>query len=92
MNGFKVTWYANGYIGSYRYLVVAETLDKAKDLIEEFVKDKKLHHSWEDAKKGMENHHSGYIAWKEMGPSDKPEGCYDLGFDAWNCGSDHLRD
>ena len=93
LNAFKVSWHANCYNGTFNYLVVAETIEKANELWDDFVKnDREISCSWEKALKGMKNHYSGYITWKEMGETDKVQGCYELEYNTWKTGSDHLND
>lgn len=95
MKAFNVKWHAQGMNGSYSYIVVEETLEKAKELWNEFVakaENTRINYTWERAKKGMKNHYGGYIKWKEIGETDKERGCYEDEYDKWNSGSDHLRD
>lgn len=93
MKEFIVEWYASGYCGSFRYLVVADNLEETKMIWEYFIlENRKLLYSWRKAKLGVKNHYGGFIRWKEMGESDKETGCYKLSFDDWNIGSDHLLD
>lgn len=93
MNAFKVSWHASCYNGTFNYLVVAKTIEKAKELWEKFAtNDRNISYSWEKAIKGVKNHYGGYITWKEMGETDKTQGCYELEYDNWKIGSDHLND
>lgn len=93
MKSFIVSWHADGYCGSFNYNVVANNLAEAKEIWKEFAKNNsKIEYSWHKAEKGVKNHHGGYITWKEDGNTDKEAGCYEMAFDAWNIGSDHLRD
>ena len=93
MKAFLVSWYASGYCGTFRYMVVANNLDEAKEIWNKFVEgNKDVEYSWRKAEKGVRNHYGGYITWEEKGNSDKEIGCYKMDFDAWNSGSDHLWD
>lgn len=92
-NSFVVTWFADGYSGSFEHEVVAETLEKAKEAWEDYVcKNGNLNYSWSKAKKGERNHFGGYIIWKEQGLTDKAIGFYELPFKPFKEKSDHLRD
>lgn len=93
MKAFKVSWYASGTTGTFNYLVVAESLYMAKEAWEKFTEgDREISYFWKKAKEGEKNHYGGSVTWKEEGDTDKKPGCYDLGYDAWNTGSDHLND
>lgn len=95
MKSFIVRWYADCYIGSFNYFVVADDIEKAKKLWEKFVSENnnnEIGYSWEKAKRAMENHRGGYIKWKENGDVSKEQGCYELEYDPWHTGSDHLWD
>lgn len=93
MKSFVVSWYASGYIGTFNYLVVADDIEKAKEILEEYVKNNsRIAYSWAKAENGVKNHYGGYITWKDNGVCDKKIGCYKLEFDKWNVGSDHLND
>lgn len=93
MKSFIVRWHASGYNGTFRYLVVAENLEQAKEIWEAFVtNDDSLSYSWQKAKKAVEQHYGGYIAWDYGRESDEEKGCYKLKYDRWNVGSDHLWD
>lgn len=93
MKSFIVSWHADGYCGTFRYMVVANTVGEAKEIWSKFVRDNKdIEYSWEKAERGVKNHHSGYIAWKENGNCDRKNGCYKMEFNAWSTGSDHLWD
>lgn len=90
---FTVSWHADSYNGTFNYTVVADSLQQAKKMWDEFTfNNKKLSYSWEKAKMGVENHHGGYISWKNVGETDKEPGCYEEKYDAWNTASDHLWD
>ena len=39
MKSFVVSWYADGYIGTFNYLVVADDIETAKEIWAEFVKN-----------------------------------------------------
>lgn len=92
MNAFKVSWHASCYNGTFNYLVVAKTIEAAKELWEKFVTDNiEISCSWEKAVKGVKNHYGGYITWKEMGETNKEQGCYELEYNNWKMGSDHLN-
>ena len=93
MKAFLVSWYASGYCGTFRYLVVANNLDEAKKIWSKFVDENKdVEYSWRKAEKGVKNHYGGYITWKDNGESDKAEGCYKMENVSTYDGSDHLRD
>lgn len=93
MKEFIVEWYASGYCGSFKYSVIAKNLNEAKEIWKRFIlQNKKLLYSWEKAERGVKNCYGGFISWKEIGESDKEHGCYELEFDRWNAGSDHLMD
>ena len=93
MRAFIVSWHASGYCGTFNYLVVASNIDEAKEKWSKFVNgDSKIAYSWEKAEKGVKNHYGGYITWKDNGICDKVPGCYELKFDNWSNGSDHLND
>lgn len=93
MKTFIVSWYASGYTGSFNYLVVAKNIEEAKAIWKNFVTDnKEIMYSWKKAEKAVHNHHGGYITWKETGESNKETGCYELPYEEWNVGSDHLQD
>lgn len=93
MKEFMVEWYVSGYCGSFRYSVVANSLEEAEIIWNEFVStNDDLSYSWENAKRGVKNHYGGFIRWKEIGKSNKESGCYEMEFDYWNASSDHLMD
>ena len=95
MKAFLVSWYASGYCGTFRYTVVANSLDKAKEIWNKFVEENKdIEYSWRKAEKGVRNHYGGYITWVDKGrvADDIESGCYEMDFDRWNVGSDHLND
>lgn len=93
LNAFIVSWHASGYNGTFRYLIAADDLEDAKALWASFVEsNKKIQYSWEKAEKGVKNHYGGYISWEEKEKTDKERGCYELQYDKWNVGSDHLND
>ena len=93
MREFIVRWTASGYCVEFQHAVVAESLNKAKELWDEHVKShEKIQYSWEKAVKAAKNHHGGYITWKDSGESDKAEGCYEMETVNTYDGSDHLRD
>lgn len=74
-------------------MIVAESLDKAKELWNEYVKTKDdIQYSWNKAVKAAKNHYGGYIAWKDNDESNKAEGCYEMENINTYEGSDHLRD
>ena len=93
MHKFMVRWTADGYCVEFRYLVVAESLDRAKELWDKYVKDhEKIQYSWSKAVKAVKYHYGGYISWKDDGEIDKSEGCYEMEKENISTGSDHLRD
>ena len=78
MKAFLVSWYASGYCVTFRYLVVANNLNEAKEIWRKFVDENKdVEYSWRK---------------EEKGNSDKEIGCYKMDFDVWNTASDHLWD
>ncbi len=102
MEYFIVSWHASGYTGTFNFLVVEESLEKAKESWEYFAAaNSDVTYSWEKAKKAVENHYGGYIKWTEADPctaygfktvQELSKGCYELEYDSWNTGSDHLYD
>lgn len=95
MKSFTVSWHASGYTGTFSWLVVADSLAEAQEMWERFAaENSKIKYSWEKAAKAMKNHYGGYTSWKESGDGDggRERGCYELEYDAWKTGSDHLRD
>lgn len=90
---FIVSWFADGYNGTFNYLVVATDIEEAKEIWKEFIEhNDSLAYSWEKAERGVKNHYGGYITWKDNGVCDKDVGCYELPYNKWNVGSDHLWD
>ena len=58
MKSFLVSWYASGYCGTFRYMVVANNLDEAKEIWSKFVEgNKDVEYSWRKAEKGVKNHY-----------------------------------
>lgn len=93
MHEFIVRWTADGYCVEFRYVVVAESLDKARELWDEYIKEReKIQYSWGKAVKAMKYHYGGYISWKDNGVTDRNEGCYEMGKGNISTSSDHLRD
>ena len=93
MKKFIVKWTADGYCVVFQYTVVAGSLNKAKELWNEYVKThEKLQYSWNKAVKAMKYHYGGYISWKDIGETNKNEGCYKMEKENVSTGSDHLRD
>lgn len=93
MREFIVRWTADGYCVEFRYKIVAESLNKAKELWEEYVdKHEDIEYSWSKAEKAVRYHHGGYIEWKDNGDTKNAEGVYELGENYYIKGSDHLRD
>lgn len=89
MKSFIVSWHASGYNGTFNYLVVADDIEKAKEIWAEFVNNNDdVAYSWEKAKRDC----CGYTDWKDDGICDKEIGCYELPYNRWNVGSDHLWD
>ena len=93
MREFIVRWTADGYCVDFYYMVVAESLDKAKELWNEYVKvNKDIQYSWSKAVKTVKNYYGGYITWKDNGETTKSKGCYKMENVNTYEGSDHLRD
>lgn len=92
MREFIVRWTADGYCVDFYHMVVAESLDKAKELWNEYVNTHKdIKYSWKKAT-NAEYYRGGYITWKDNGESDRDEGCYKMENVNAYYGSDHLRD
>ena len=54
MKAFLVSWYASGYCGPFRYMVVANNLNDAKEIWSKFVDgNKDVEYSWRKAEKGV---------------------------------------
>ena len=50
MEAFLVSWYASGYCGTFRYMVVANNLNEAKEIWSKFVgENKDIEYSWRKA-------------------------------------------
>ncbi len=93
MREFIVRWTADGYCVEFQYKIVAESLNKAKELWDEYVKShEKVQYSWEKAVKAVKYHHGGYISWKYNGEAEKVEGCCEMETVNTYDSSDHLRD
>lgn len=93
MREFIVRWTADGYCVEFHYLVVAESLDNAKELWDEYVKThEKIQYSWNKAVKAVKYHYGGYISWEDNGETKKEKGCYGMESENISTGSDHLRD
>lgn len=93
MREFIARWTADGYCVDFYHMVVAEALDKAKELWDEYAKThEKIQYSWNKAVNAAKYHHGGYITWKDNGESNKTEGCYEMENVNTYEGSDHLRD
>ena len=93
MHEFIVRWSASCYCVDFYYIVVAETLDEAKELWNEYVNiNKDIQYSWNKAVNAVKYHHGGYISWKDNGETDKTGGCYEMESVNTYEGSDHLRD
>lgn len=93
MNKYIVRWTASGYCVDFYGMVVAETLDKAKELWDEYVKSHEdVRYSWDKAIKAVKYHYGGYIEWKDYDSTNKEEGCYEMPVVNTYEGSDHLRD
>lgn len=95
MKSFLVKWYASGYCGTFRYMVVANNLEEAQAMWKEFVKQNEdIEYSWKKAESGVKNHYGGYITWEDYGSvaDDVEIGCYEMDFDRWNMASAHLND
>ena len=93
MHEFIVRWTASGYFVDFYHMVIADSLDKAKELWNEYVNTHEdIQYSWNKAVKAVKNHYGGYITWEDNGESDKAEGCYKMENVSTYDGSDHLRD
>ena len=93
MHEFIVRWTASGYCADFYHMVIADSLDKAKELWNEYVNTHEdIQYSWNKAVKAVKNHYGGYITWEDNGESDKAEGCYKMENVSTYDGSDHLRD
>lgn len=93
MKEFIVRWTADSFCVEFYYLVVAESLDKAKELWNEYVNTHEdIQYSWNKAVKAVKRHYGGYIEWKDNGDTDNLQGCYEKGSENIFTGSDHLRD
>lgn len=93
MKQFILRYTADCYCCDFRFIVNAESLDKAKELWTEYVNNHKdIEYSWYKAEKAVKYHHGGYIEWKDNGETEDREGVYELEKDYYREGSDHLRD
>ena len=90
---YIVNWTADCYCVEFSYSIIAENLEKAKDLWNEYINThEELQYSWNKAMKAVKYHHGGYIKWEDNGITNKADGCYDLETINTYSGSDHLRD
>ena len=74
---------------------IAESLDNAKELWNEYIKtheEEEIQYSWDKALRAVKRHYGGYISWKDKGETDKLQGCYRMESENLFTGSDHLRD
>ena len=93
MREFIVRWTADCYCVEFYYMVVSESLDKAKELWNEYVNTHEdIQYSWNKAVKAVKNHYGGYISWKDNGKTERTEGCYEMETVNTYDSSDHLRD
>lgn len=93
MKKFMIRWTASGYQVEFRCLIVAESLEEAKQIWQNYVKNNsEIQYSWEKAESAVQRHYGGYIVWKDMGESNKIKGCYEKENVNIFEGSDHLRD
>ena len=93
MREFIVRWTASGYCVDFYYMIISETLDKAKTLWNAYANNNSnIQYSWNKAVNAVKNHYGGYIVWKDNGETDKAEGCYEMETISTYEGSDHLRD
>ena len=93
MKEFIVRWTADRYCVEFHYLVIAESLDSAKELWNEYVKThEEIQYSWDKAVKAVKHHYGGYISWKDNGDTNRSKGCYEMESENIFTGSDHLRD
>lgn len=92
LKSYTVSFHASCMTGTEKYRVVAKDLDAAKQFWENYVQNSRLAYLWEQAVKGMKNHYGGYVHWKETEQRGIRQGVFKLSYDAWNTGSDHLRD
>lgn len=93
MRQFTVRWTADSFCVEFNYLIVAESLDSAKELWNEYVKThEKIQYSWSKAVRAVKYHHGGYISWKDNGETNRSKGCCEMEEVSIYDGSDHLRD
>lgn len=93
MREFTVRWTADSFCVKFNYLVIAESLDSAKELWNEYVKThEKIQYSWSKAVRAVKYHHGGYISWKDNGETNRSKGCCEMEEVSIYDGNDHLRD
>lgn len=93
MREFIIRWTADGYCVEFQYKIVAESLNKAKELWDEYVKThEEVQYPWEKAVKAVKYHYGGYISWEYNGETERANGCYEMETVNTYDGSDHLRD
>lgn len=93
MREFIIRWTVDGYCVEFQYKIVAESLNKAKELWDEYVKThEEVQYPWEKAVKAVKYHYGGYISWEYNGETERADGCYEMETVNTYDGSDHLRD
>ena len=93
LKAYTVKWYASGYNGTFHALVVADDEESAKAQWDAHVSsDESLRYSWEKAKAAVQRHYGGFITWTVYDGDFGCQGCYELPYEQWTGGSDHLND
>lgn len=93
LKAYTVEWHACGYNGTFRALAVADNLEDAQAQWDAHIStDESLKSSWEKAKAAVQRHYGGFIRWKEYDEDFGCRGCYELPYEPWKTGSDHLND
>lgn len=90
----EVNFHASGTVTTFRYLVVAESRQKAETLFTEHVSElPRIGYFWKSAMRSAKVYGAGgYVSWKDVGPADRPEGVYELKPYRHGEASDHLND
>lgn len=98
-------FHADGYSGSFQYLIKASSLPQARKVWRIFLQNdasNSVKYAYEKAEAAVKRHYGGFITW-EMSTNTKWDNANDIGdyykgiikemkFDNWNSGSDHLND